>query len=727
MNIDDQLRRAGDRLNAELDQVPVPELPGRHRMVARRAVAVAAVILVVGGAFGLNAWLLGRGAESTPATEQGPTTRSPREMVPTGVHLLTYRPEYFHVAADTDGSIWAAGEGRLAHLDPDTGEVRAWDESHDEIFAGFTTGLAPAYEGGVWLIQPDHAPLVWFDGERFRDVVEVESLAPEQGFADLVESPDGSLYAALPDRGVFRWDGWSWTGIDGARPPVGAAALAIDAAGTLWAGNLEVVPGVPGADHVPDQEIGHGVSRFDGERWETFTASDSAVLSGVVLTIAPHPDGSVRVATDAGVARFDGTGWSEVTAEAPPPWQNLAADVGPDGTVWLATASGGPVRAARFDGTAWITYGSGDGLPAESRWIMATPLATEAGVFVGTTDGVFRFDDDRWNRVLPDAGDAPAASPEASAPLAGVRGLRSSGGFLWAWGDSEIWRYADGDWSYYSITPSGVFDLAFGGDTLWVLAGEFRILSVAGDQWTQLEAAPRGAWRIAADPGTGTLWMSTGEDLFGWDGENFLEAGHPPNNPEIDAEAGYVGGIAVTTDGSVWAAGLYGYVPEWGSLARYDPVAGSWDVVRPLGGDDGVPAAALAPLPDGGLWVLLADWPDHDSPDGDGAGGEASEFLTLTRRDGGTGAWTVYEGSLPGVYPFAMGADADAVWLAQGCCAAAGSAPTAGVIRFDGEASTQYLTGLTDEVDGIAVAEDGTVWYVFAGRLHELYPADIGR
>jgi hypothetical protein len=495
----------------------------------------------------------------------------------------------------------------------------------------------------------------------------------------------------------------------------------------LWTGNLEVIPGIPGAAEVPDQEYGRGVSRYDGERWETFTSADSSALEGVVLTIEPHPDGSVRVVTDLGVARFDGSEWSAVTAEEPPGWRNLAAAVGPDGTVWLATASGGPVRAARFDGTAWVTYGPDDGLPAESRWITATPLATEAGVFVGTADGVFRFEDERWNRVLPDAGELPAAQAEASAPLAGVRGLSSSGGFLWAWGDSEIWRYADGEWSFYSATPNGVFDLAFDGDTLWVLAGDLQVLSVTATGWTEVEGAPRDAWRIAADARSGTLWISRGEDLYRWDGEEILDVGHPPNNPEVGEDAGYVGEIAVTADGSVWAAGLYGYVPEWGSLARYDPDTGSWEVVRPLGGSDGVPAAALAPLADGGLWVLMADWPDHDAPERDAAGDNLTEWLTLVRRDGATGAWTVYESGLPGVYPSAMGADADAVWLAQGCCAAAGSDPIAGVIRFDGEASTQYLTGLTDAVDGIAVAADGTVWYLFAGRLQELDPADIGR
>jgi len=84
------------------------------------------------------------------------------------------------------------------------------------------------------------------------------------------------------------------------------------------------------------------------------------------------------------------------------------------------------------------------GLPGETPWIIAVPIATEDGVFVGIGAGLYRLVGDRWTRVLPL--EDPAVPAEPPALLAGVGEVKASGGFLWAWGQDEIWRYADGAW-----------------------------------------------------------------------------------------------------------------------------------------------------------------------------------------------------------------------------------------------------------------------------------------
>jgi hypothetical protein len=735
MTIDERLRSAGERLNAELEQVTVPQVP-RRRNPVWRALTVAAAVVAFGVVFGVAAWLLASPDELAEVVDEGPATtqaspdsvtRHPQELVPTAVHLLTSGSEFLCVTADADGLIWAAGWEHVARIDPVTGDTRVWDQRDDVGFADDISGLAPARGGGVWMIQPDRA-LRWFDGERFRDVVETRSLAPTEGIEAVVEAPDGTLFASLSDRGVFRWDGSSWGPLRGG----GAGALSMDAAGALWVGDLEVLPGQEEGE--PDRLIGRGVSRYDGEDWVTFTTADSTVLSEVALTIDELADGTVWVVTEAGIARFDGVGWSDVTTGGPPlgsrsGWGRPSAGVGPDGTVWVATADdavdsdGGvgpnPVAVAGFDGTAWSVYGPEAGLPAESRWIVATPIATEDGVFVGTGAGVYRLAGDRWTRVLPRPEEAPPGASEG-ASLVGVHGMRASGGYLWVWGGGEIWRYGEGRWSFYSGTPDGagdIWDMAFGGGTLWVLAD--GVFSFEGDGWTELTAAPAQAWRIEADPRTGILWLSTGPDLYRWDGEDMVNVGHPaPSGSGAVGDEYGVHDIAVTTDGSVWAAGLYGWVPQWGSLARYDDDTGTWEVVRPLGGDEGIPASLLAATPNGGLWVMLADWPSPESGDG----GEAA-MLTLARHESVTGDWIVYDEDPPEGYPMAMASGGDSVWLAQGGVGVEGFAEVPGIIRFDGLNWTTYLVTPVDEpVPDIGVADDGTIWYLHANRLYLLDP-----
>jgi hypothetical protein len=117
-----------------------------------------------------------------------------------------------------------------------------------------------------------------------------------------------------------------------------------------------------------------------------------------------------------------------------------------------------------------------------------------------------------------------------------------------------------------------------------------------------------------------------------------------------------------------------------------------------------MPAAALAIAPDGGVWVMLSDWPEDwvesTSP---------SPGWAIAYRDPTTGAWTVYDEDLPDAYPLAMAATNDGVWLAQGGALAEGTQPIEGLFHFDGESWMHHPSG---EVRGLAGAPDGTVWYV---------------
>jgi streptogramin lyase len=68
-------------------------------------------------------------------------------------------------------------------------------------------------------------------------------------------------------------------------------------------------------------------------------------------------------------------------------------------------------------------------------------------------------------------------------------------------------------------------------------------------------------------------------------------------------------------------------------------------------------------------------------------------------------------------------ADNNAVWLTA-ANPIGNFEQVAGVLRFDGQTWTHYLadTDVTDTVDDIAVAPDGTIWYTQNNSLYQLEP-----
>lgn len=630
-------------------------------------------------------------------------SRRVEELVPTGAHLLMELQEYLHVVRDPAGVIWAGGDGHIARLDLATGSTRVWDSRDDEAFGQHLEGLAPAREGGVWIIQEDSS-LRWFDGERFRDVVEAPPLVAGSGGVNaVVETTYGTLLVSSNESGLFHWNGRTWIQIEDDRPSKGAINLAASSDGDIWVRNLEYLEGTSDRE---DYVIWRDISHFDGERWETFTSDDAAVLAGDVENIEPLSGGTAWVGTSNGVAHFDGETWRSFD-RAEIGFGNggaVSVSVAPDGTVWAAMGSGfnSAVSAASYDGEAWTTYSPEDGLPEKSGFIGATPLATEDGVLVGTGAGLYRLIGDRWGKILPlpERAVSAAAPIRSTTPLAGVQGMEASGGFLWAWGEKEIWRYRGGEWSYFAAAPVNFLsDVAYVADTLWAVANS-ELQYLAGDDWQDLPGTNMDVGRIEADDKSGILWVLAGESIYRWDGEEMSDAGHPPVSSD------FLGEMAVTGDGTVWATGMNYWFPELGGLARYDDARGSWEMVRPWRADEDFPAQLLETTPNGDLWAVLADWPE-DWEELEEAG-EPFVAWALAHRDGTSGEWTVFEKDLPEGQPWAMVADDEAVWLAQGEGWVIRGGFN-GLVRFDGENWSHYLAGT--EVTNIAVAPDGTIWY----------------
>ena len=104
----------------------------------------------------------------------------------------------------------------------------------------------------------------------------------------------------------------------------------------------------------------HGVSRFDGREFVSFTPKDG-LGRGNVYSINDDPDGVVWFGTvHDGVSRYDGRDFINFTTEdGLADNYVLAIHSDPDGVMWFGTHGGG---VSRYDGKKFISFTTEDGL-----------------------------------------------------------------------------------------------------------------------------------------------------------------------------------------------------------------------------------------------------------------------------------------------------------------------------------------------------------------------------
>jgi ligand-binding sensor domain-containing protein len=226
-------------------------------------------------------------------------------------------------------------------------------------------------------------------------------------------TPDGGVWLGFGDSsayrsggGVARFDGQEWQYfLDGENVPV----LAVDRAGTLWAG------------------AGCGLYRWDGQAWNG-TRDGCDALRGDIIDLAFGPDGAVWAASGMDLGRFDGVSWTTYDRYA------SAVEVTPDGAVWISGWKGtqGSDYSARFDGSAWTEYPGGRGTLA------VTP---DGQVWaVGADGGLECFDNQAWSSC--DGMGKPRL--EVSDCL-----VKSLDGSLWAAGNEDLVRLDADAWQVH--------------------------------------------------------------------------------------------------------------------------------------------------------------------------------------------------------------------------------------------------------------------------------------
>jgi len=232
--------------------------------------------------------------------------------------------------------------------------------------------------------------------------------------------------------------------------------------------------------------------------------------------------------------------------------QALAFDAA--GRLWVGTGDG----LARFDGQAWAGFTAGSGaLPGDD--VRALAVASDDTLWVGTTQGLAAFDGARWRR-FPAGPNGPVGDD--------IRGLATTpAGGLWVATTTGLSFFDGQTWTTYRATDGGIpSDL---------------VLAVALDQ-------------------AGRLWLGTNQ------GAAVIHPNHPspitrydPSNSGLQWPA--VATIAIGPDGRVWLGTL------GGGIAVFD--GQRWQTLTVA--NSGLPwntIIALAVGPQGEVW-LAADQP----------------------------------------------------------------------------------------------------------------------
>jgi len=419
---------------------------------------------------------------------------------------------------------------------------RIWGQE-EGLFQPTIYSILQTRDGFLWLGTQDS--LIRFDGIRFREFQDGNSVLHGRLIHALVEDGSGNLWVGSLGGGVVRIspDGFTreYEKKDGlASSSVFCLVAAHD--GSIWACTAE------------------GLSRITDNRVRTFTTSDG-LPSNRIRSACESSDGTLWVAgLDFGLSRWSGSRFEPRDLPVIGPRQNVTAlACAGDNSIWIGTTrglfhiSGSNTRSypqvgslpddeisALFegsDGALWIgtskginrmrngeisTYGTGEGLSHSQ--VLALYLDREGTLWAGTKNGLDQFTDGKATPFTVHEG----LSSNETGPI-----LEDRAGQLWIGTFDRGIDVFDGARFRNITTAEGllsntVLSLASGvGDDIWV--GTTRgVNRLTRDRVTAAYGARSGisnGVRSLYMDERGTIWAATASGLRRLEGERFVTVG----------------------------------------------------------------------------------------------------------------------------------------------------------------------------------------------------------
>ncbi len=293
-------------------------------------------------------------------------------------------------------------------------------------------------------------------------------------------------------------------------------------------------------------DISGGLSRFDGDEFESFTLREGLEdIHVAALTVASN--GVLRIGARSGVGEFDGSHfrWHGPGEPGAGDWTLAFLELS-DGTVWYGTRKG----AIRSKGGKNVRFTVRDGLANND--VRSLALAADGTIWMGTGEGISIYDGRNFTNINPDA---------------------------------RLWNHI-----VYKVLPAP-------DGSMWLATRFNGVLRWAKGKWSRLTTAdglPANEIEDIYLAPDGVLWIATLNGICRYDERgivNFVGADGLPNE---SARA-----IYPAPDGALWFATA-------GGVAKYDPDSLIQFTSRDgFLGQDGKPAGVLSllPLPSGDLWI----------------------------------------------------------------------------------------------------------------------------
>ncbi|TMQ24486.1 MAG: hypothetical protein E6J90_08090, partial [Deltaproteobacteria bacterium] len=442
--------------------------------------------------------------------------------------------------------------------------------ARDGMPHGYAGAIAQTADGYLWSASQEG--LSRFDGTGFTtfDHRNTEGV-PANVFTALAVDAAGTLWAGTYDHGVLHLVGGEFRAVAWEPGPQEqrVRALAFDGNGDLWIGMRDrgvvrlhagaLVGALTTHDRLPSDDVRTFLLARDGTMWiGTFKglvrwragqiAPGPAALDGSTIhAIAQDAQGDLWCATDKGVARVRGDTVELRDGSRLPAGDAHSVLFDRDGNLWIGTSAG----VARMTPDGEIQR-----LPQPGVLILALFEDSEGNLWVGSKKGLDRLRDGDVIPVGATEGLTDEAAEGVREDVTGAMWITTSDGlFVIPPGQTAATKVVGDRGIMYAIYPDSHGDVWFGGrdgDIGRWHAGRFTyhgLYRLRGQRLDDAEAIVSGVavGQIVPDA-AGSLWLATaGGGLMHWRDGSLVPV--PPGGPPRNTP---VDTILLDPDGTMW-------------------------------------------------------------------------------------------------------------------------------------------------------------------------------
>jgi ligand-binding sensor domain-containing protein len=272
----------------------------------------------------------------------------------------------------TGGQVWGYGEQLWTF---ESGKWIEQAEADGIPTRGGVHDLGQLLDGTIWAAT-DKGFKSWNQQKR-----RWESMLVDLPGTTLVQGQDGSLWFGLSQDGVIRIQAGKTTHYTTADGLINNETWSMLAArdGTIWVGT------------------GHGVSRWDGTKWQKWVSLGYPDPDGLVVDqFYETREGTIWASTSEDLASWANGTWTSYPRSPScfTAWAFLEID---DGSLWVGCSSG----LFRWIQSGWREYGIAEGVPQDTKFHLVQ--GTNGVLYAAASgSGVYQYlpDQDRW-QLLP--------------------------------------------------------------------------------------------------------------------------------------------------------------------------------------------------------------------------------------------------------------------------------------------------------------------------------------